>query len=290
MSDTATQSFENVVVIGARTLIGRRLRELAPGATFASRRPLAGISVILDTAHPEDFTPDRPFDSVIMCAPIWLLTPQLLDRLADLGMKRLVAFSSTSIFTKDDSTEAAERAVAKDLLAGEKAVMEVCPARGVAWTILRPTLIYDEGKDENVSRIASMVRKLGFFPVCRPASGLRQPVHACDLARAALQVQSARVTFDKSYNLSGGESLAYRVMVERVFAALGRKPLILPLGEGVWRFLFRVKGMFQPGQQLRNNINMVLRMNRDLWFDHTPAARDFGYAPRPFRPEFTDAV
>jgi len=287
VSDDATQSSDNLLIIGARTLIGRRLRELVPGATFASRKPLAGISIILDTERPGDFTPDRAFDTVIMCAPIWLLTPDLLNRLADLGMKRLLAFSSTSIFTKDDSSEPAERDVAGKLLTGEKAVMEVCPKRGVTWTVLRPTLIYDEGKDENVSRIASLIRKLGFFPVCGPASGLRQPVHARDLARAALQALASDAASDKGYNLSGGETLSYRDMVVRVFSALGRKPVIVPLPAAVWNFLFWIQGIFRPKTVLRNNINMVLRMNKDLWFDHAPAARDFGYAPGAFKPDFS---
>ncbi|ESQ73822.1 NAD(P)-dependent oxidoreductase [Asticcacaulis sp. AC402] len=276
----------DILIIGARTLIGRRLRDLAPGAIFTSRQDLAGNTVYLDLGRPEDFRPDKTFSQVIITAPMWLVSDSLLQRLLSLGMRRLVVFSSTSVFTKEVSDEPAEREVVQRLLAGEKTVTDFCKATGVAGTILRPTLIYDEGLDDNVSRIRNMIEKLGFFPVCGPACGLRQPVHARDLARAALQVLPADATHGKSYNLSGGDSLTYREMVVLVFAALDRKPAVVPLPEWVWRLGFGVLHLIRPGQALKQNLAMAQRMNCDLWFDHTPAKQDFGYAPGTFKPDF----
>ncbi|EGF89607.1 NAD dependent epimerase/dehydratase family protein [Asticcacaulis biprosthecium C19] len=277
----------DILVIGARTLVGRRLRELVPDATFTSRQDLAGNSLYLDLARPESFRPERRFSQVIVTAPIWLVSDALLRHLLSLGMRRLVVFSSTSVFTKDVSDEPAEREVVQRLLGGEARVTAFCKASGVAGTILRPTLIYDEGLDDNVSRIRNLIEKLGFFPVCGAASGLRQPVHARDLARAALQVPPAEATHGKSYNLSGADSLSYRDMVARVFAATGRKPAVVSLPEWLWRVGFGVLQRIRPGQALKQNLAMAQRMNHDLWFDHASAARDFGYAPGPFKPDFT---
>ncbi|WP_235075868.1 NAD-dependent epimerase/dehydratase family protein [Asticcacaulis sp. AC460] len=280
----------DILVIGARTLVGRRLRDLAPDATFTSRRDLAGNSLYLDLEKPTDFRPQRAFSQVIVTAPVWLVSDELLQHLLSLGMRRLVVFSSTSVFTKEVSDEPAEREVVQRLLAGEKTVTDFCAATGVAGTILRPTLIYDEGLDDNVSRIRNLIEKLGFFPVCGPASGLRQPVHACDLATAALQALAAEAAFGKSYNLSGGDTLSYRDMVARVFTATGRKPAVVPLPEGIWRLGFAVLHLIRPGQALKQNLAMAQRMNKDLWFDHAAAMRDFGYAPGPFRPDFTGGI
>ena len=292
-STTGSAAKGNLLVIGARSLVGRRLRDAVSGwpgdVRFTSRQQLANQSLILNFDRPEDFQPGLDFPTVILCTPVWLVSDKLLTRLSELGMKRLIAFSSTSLFTKDASDSDAERQVVRQLLDGEKSTVEFCEAKGVDWTILRPTLIYDEGQDENVSRIASMIQKLGFFPICPPADGLRQPVHARELAAAALQAAQSDVARNKAYNLSGGESLSYKTMVERVFAGLGRKPAILAVPEGLWRFAFKVLDMLQPNKALKRNINMVLRMNQDLWFDNAPAVRDFGYAPGPFRPEFKKA-
>ena len=283
----------NLLVIGARSLVGRRLRDAAsdwPGEVrFTSRQQLANQSLILNFDRPQDFQPGLDFPTVILCTPVWLVSEKLLGRLAELGMRRLVAFSSTSLFTKETSGSDAERQVVRQLLDGEKSTVDFCEAREIDWTILRPTLIYDEGQDENVSRIASMIQKLGFLPVCPPADGLRQPVHASELATAAVQAARSDAARNKAYNLSGGESLTYRSMVERVFAGMGRKPAVLPVPENLWRLAFKGLDILQPHKALKRNINMVLRMNQDLWFDHAPATRDFGFAPGPFRPDFRES-
>ncbi|MGZ3306631.1 MAG: NAD-dependent epimerase/dehydratase family protein, partial [Asticcacaulis sp.] len=212
----------NLLVIGARSLIGHRLREAARDwageVRFTSRRKLAGQSLIFDLTRPGDFAPGMDFTTVIMCSPIWLVNEAVLERLVALGTRRLIAFSSTSRLTKGASPEPAEREVVRKLADGESAIIDFCSRHDVAWTVLRPTLIYDEGRDENVSRIAATIQKLGFFPVCGQASGKRQPVHARDLARAALQAIPAEAAFNRTYNLSGGEALTYREMVGRIFA------------------------------------------------------------------------
>ncbi|MBW8732749.1 MAG: NAD(P)-dependent oxidoreductase, partial [Asticcacaulis sp.] len=188
----------NLLIIGARSLVGRRLREAVTGpegwggeVRFTSRQQLANQSLVLDFGNPEAFQPGMDFPNVIFCTPVWLGSERLFRHLTSLGMRRLVAFSSTSLFTKETSGNDVERAVVRQLLDGEKSTIDFCGGNDIAWTILRPTLIYDEGQDENVSRIAATIRKLGFFPVCPPASGLRQPVHARDLAHAALQALRA---------------------------------------------------------------------------------------------------
>lgn len=284
----------NLLVIGARSLVGRRLRDAVTGpegwrgeVRFTSRQQLANQSLVLDFANPDAFQPGMMFENVIFCTPVWLGSERLFAHLKSLGMRRLVAFSSTSLFTKETSGNEAERGIVRQLLDGEKSTIDFCRANGVAWTILRPTLIYDEGQDENISRIYATIRKLGFFPVCPPASGLRQPVHARDLATAALQALRSGATEGKAYNVPGGESLTYRTMVARVFEAMGRRPALLAVPEGAWRFIFGALRLVQPHRDLRQNLDMALRMNHDLWFDAGPAVRDFGYAPGPFRPIFT---
>ncbi|MDI7774075.1 NAD-dependent epimerase/dehydratase family protein [Asticcacaulis sp. EMRT-3] len=280
-------------MIGARSLVGRRMHDALIKAGWpqeaiwrTARKPIAGQGLVLDATRPEAFQPDNRFSHVIICAPVWLVSEALLQRLQALGMQRLVAFSSTSRLTKGESLEPAEREVVEKLAAGEARVAQFCAQNSIDWTILRPTLIYDEGHDENVTRIADLIRKLGFFPLCGKASGLRQPVHARDLAAAAAAALPAEASFGKSYNLPGGESLTYHDMVARVFAALGRRPLILSLPEVVWRWGFAVLDVLTPGRKLKRNLQMVVRMNRDLWFDPVPPARDFGYAPGDFKPDF----
>jgi nucleoside-diphosphate-sugar epimerase len=284
---------ENVLIIGARTLVGRRLSAALMAAGWpetaiwhSSRQQTGGQGLVLDMSRPEAFAPDRVFSHVIVCTPVWLIGEALIVRLHELGMKRLVAFSSTSRLTKADSAEPAERDVVRQLAEGEARLEQTCHELGIDWTLLRPTLIYDEGLDENVSRIARLIRKLGVFPLYGRAQGLRQPVHARDLAAAAAAVLINPASYGKCYNLPGGETLSYRDMVRRIFKALKRPPLLLSLPEGLWRVGFGAFNLLRGGR-LKGNLQMARRMGVDLCFDAEEARRDFGYAPGGFNPDFS---
>lgn len=272
-----------VLVAGATSLIGRFLLSRARAAGL---RPLAlsrrGGDVQADLTKAETLAQVLPpIRRMASLAPLWLL-PAALPVLADKGLERLVAFSSTSRFTKAASPIPEERAVAEKLARAEDAVMALCAERGIAWTLLRPTLIYAEGEDQNVSRLAGLIRRFGVLPLSGDGRGRRQPVHADDLAAAALAALSNPATHGRAYDMPGGETLTYREMCQRIFEALDRPPCILSAPPAVWGAAFAIAKPFLPGATAA----MGARMAEDLVFDAEPAKRDFGYAPRDFRPQF----
>lgn len=276
-----------LLVLGATSLVGRFLPGPAGGAGLellrVSRRPPAGPGWIqADLSAPEGRAALPPARRVLSLAPAWALTPELLHALADGGMTRLVAFSSTSVHTKADSPDLEERAVAARLAGGEAAVKAVCEARGVAWTILRPTLIWAEGLDGNVSRLAALAGRFGVLPLAGRGQGRRQPAHAEDLAGAALAALAAPATHGRAYDLAGGETLTYRQMCARVFEGLGRRPRLVSLPPPLWRTGLALAAPWLPGATAQ----MGARMDRDLVFDDAEARRDFGWRPRGFRPVF----
>lgn len=130
------------------------------------------------------------FDAVFSCGP--------LDHFArwyaasDVGAARVVAFGSTSVEVKGDSSEAAERDVARRLREAEATLFAAARERGAAATVLRPTLVYGAGRDATLSAIAALASRTGLFVLPSGADGLRQPVHVQDLADAALQVPRHR--------------------------------------------------------------------------------------------------
>jgi uncharacterized protein YbjT (DUF2867 family) len=281
---------KSVLVVGASSLVGRRLCELlrSPGlitrydAQFTSRWRTTCKTLCLDLSRPQSFNPSQTFDAAFICSPIWLLSEAAILRFKALGVRRMVVFSSTSRYTKTHSPLAEERKVVDGLIEGEARVAAVCAREGIGFTILRPTLIYDEGRDQNISKILKVIDKVGVFAVCGKARGLRQPVHARDLALAAVQALESPSAANKAYNLSGGETLSYRDMVRRIFAARDMRPKIIAMPGFVWRTAFGVINLLRPKHKLKLNVEMALRMNTDLAFEHDDATRDFGYAPKPF--------
>lgn len=215
----------------------------------------------------------------ICAAPIWIL-PGYFDFLAAHGVRRIVALSSTSRFTKDTSSDPHERKIAQKLAHSEILLQTWASAHAIEYVILRPTLIYGYGRDKNITEIAKFIRRFGFFPLLGGATGLRQPIHVEDVALACFFALSAFNLKNRSYNVAGGEALPYRDMVKRIFEKLDRQPRMptIPL----WLFQFAVRGIGCLPRYRHLTFAMAERMNRDLQFDYSDARRDLHFSPRPF--------
>ncbi len=282
MSETDAPS---LLVLGATSLIGAHLPAQAAGRRLVgvSRAARSGRGYAWAQADlsARDAALPPAAEALALC-PIWLL-PEAFGALERAGVRRIVAVSSTSRWTKAASPHAAEREVARRLAEGEAALEAWAQAQGVGWTVLRPTLIYDEGRDRNVSRLAGLARRLRVLPLAGDGRGLRQPVHAADLAKGAIDALASPAARDRAYDLPGGETLTYRAMCERVFEGLGRHPRLLPLPPALWRAALALASPLLPGATAA----MGGRMSEDLTFDAAPAERDFGWRPRPFHPDFS---
>ena len=212
------------------------------------------------------------------CAPIWLLSKHIAF-LAGAGINRIVAFSSTSVFSKQVSGSSEEQHLVSLLINAENELPKLCKKHGINLTILRPTLIYGYGRDQNVSRIASFVRRFRFALLVGQAKGLRQPVHADDLVDAVLKVENAPITYNKAYNLSGKETMTYREMVQRIFTALGVKQRIISCPLWVMRLVLSIAAKLSS---FGYTADMANRMNQDLCYDAGKAIDDFAYSPKSF--------
>jgi len=284
------KAIKSVIVTGATSQIGVFLlprlaeRGLDVHALSRSIRSSSGPDPSV-TWHRADITngafPDLQADCLIHLAPLTLL-PSILAKVGQCGIKRVVAFGSTSRFSKQNSSDPEEKAFALGLVEAEQELAEYGDRVGVAWTVFRPTLIYGCGMDKNITIIGNFIRRFGFFPLIGDAGGLRQPVHADDLAAACLQVLDNEVSFNKAYNLSGGETLSYRQMVERIFAAEGKRARFLRIPLPLFQLAMELASLWPPYRHLSGE--MAKRMTEDLCFAHDDAARDFGFAPREFEP------
>jgi nucleoside-diphosphate-sugar epimerase len=232
-----------------------------------------------DLTAAEDLANLPSIEHLISTVPIWM-TAEVARSLAARGMRRVVAFSSTSAITKAHAGDEGERDLAAHLRAGEDALRRLEPE--VKTTILRPTMIYGGGGDRNVERIARHLTRVPAFPLVGGGKGRRQPVHAEDLAQAAIDALTQDATAGRVYAVAGGEVLTVREMVKRVADAVDARvwflPLPLPLAKA---------GLIAAGVAPRFRgvpPGALERMTKDLVFDHSDAIADFGYNPRPFSP------
>ncbi|MBR1133255.1 NAD-dependent epimerase/dehydratase family protein [Bradyrhizobium iriomotense] len=250
-------------------------------ALSRSQRQRAGVEWLrADLLKPDTLV--LPVFSTLYCTADAVLLADALPYLLNSGAKRLVAFSSTSVLTKQDTELDEERKMIRHLAEAERRIVAVCEQRHVGWTILRPTLVYAEGRDTNITPLSRLIRRFGFMPLVGGAPGLRQPVHAEDVAIGAIAAAASQVTVNKFYSLPGAETLSYREMIGRVFDGLHLPRRLISVPPWLWRAGFGLAKPLFPG----SNVAMGIRMMKDMTFDATPAVRDFGWDPRAFRPIF----
>ena len=97
-----------------------------------------------------------------------------------------------------------------------------------------------------------------------------------------LKALETPATENGAYDLPGGETLTYRIMAERIFEALVRRPRVVAVPAPLWRLALTLASPLLPGATSA----MGDRMAEDLVFDAAPARRDLGWAPRDFHPRF----
>ncbi len=276
---------KRVGLIGGSSFVGERLRLLLEKdgcrVTSFSR---SGANDTVSLAE-MDVLPVGQIENWVCLAPIWTL-PEHCHLLEQHGVKRLVVLSSTSRFSKRTSPSKSDRELASRLIRGEEQLEDWARSVGCTLFILQPTMIYGFGKDENVTAIGKFILRFGFFPLFGQGTGLRQPVHVDDVAAACFSALQVSARNKRRYILSGQEVLSYRAMVERIFVALGRKPLFLrcPL----WLFSLAVRAANLLPAYKGLTTELAVRMNKDQNFDHQEAKDDLYFNPKTFQPHPSD--
>ncbi|MHC1654141.1 SDR family oxidoreductase [Stenotrophomonas maltophilia] len=271
-----------VLVSGATSQIGRfllpRLVQAGRQVQAVSRQPQPaqdGVQWLCgDLAGALDSVPSPHWRAIASFGPLEGLAAWL-GRQATAPARQVIATSSMSVLSKQDSAQADEQDVVAMLQRGEAGLIAQAERLGMAWTILRPTLIYGAGIDRSITPIVQRALRLRVFPIPL-ADGLRQPVHADDIARAVLACITTGAGAARVLEIGGGERLPYHAMFRRVHASLSQTTLALPLPGGTLRGLAAL---------LPRARGPVSRLQQDLTADNGPLQALLGVQPRPFRPE-----
>ena len=272
-----------VLLTGATGLLGGELLKLLvagghevrcllrPGSPNASR--LEGKQVEVrhgDASDEEDLVgASGGMDALLHVAGIEY-SPAVVRAAGRAGVGRLVVVGSTSVHS------------AYAFRSGPRLKMEeVVRASGLAWTIVRPTMIYGSERDRNVHRLLRFLDRWPVFPMFGPGTNLWQPVYHEDCARGVLETLGRPESVHRSYDLPGAEPLMYLDLVRMAAAALGRDPRVVRLPiEPVRRTLVAAERLRLP---LPIDSGQVERLREDKAYPYEDAGRDLGYAPRPFR-------
>lgn len=267
-----------VLVFGASSQIGHFLlpRLVASGEAVVAlsrhRQPPCHGVEWLRGSLPHDIPALPLLSAIISFGPLSALAHWLAHTSLP-GSPRVVATSSMSAQSKTDSPVPAEREISRSLREGEMALAAACAQRDCAWTVLRPTLIYGAGLDRSLTPLARRAMRLRLFPL--PAgSGLRQPVHADDVAQAVLAALDRSQAAGCVLPLGGGERLPAAEMFARVRRSLSCTTMPLPLPAWSLRLAQHALPRWR---------GPLARLDRDLIADNSAVQELLGIQPRPFQ-------
>ena len=216
--------------------------------------------------------------TVIHCAPLWFL-PAHLASFKEIGINRIVAFSSSSLIAKRNSQDSSENHLVKQLSESEADSINFCKENDIALTILRPSMIYGYQLDENITHIAKFIQRYRFIALAGKAQGLRQPVHADDLVNASVAILENAKTYGNTYNLAGKDAMSYKQMIKAIFDGLGQTPRIIHLPLWLYRLALRVAAM---SGRFSYTAEMADRMSQNLNYEYFDAEQDFNFRPQAF--------
>jgi nucleoside-diphosphate-sugar epimerase len=287
---------ETVLVSGATSQLGvfllPRLMEAGFSVLALSRRsPEDCVREGVRWLQPETETESsagpqggerRSVRHLVSCGPLDLALA-LVERHS--GLQRVVAFSTSSVVTKVASRNRAEGLHMARISEDEDRLRERCEKEGVALLLLRPTLIYGCGLDRNISLLAQFGKRFGVIPLAGKAAGLRQPVHADDLAAVAVSALLAEQAVHLAGVACGGSTLGYGEMAERIATACGGvRTLAVP--PAILSTLVRMATVLPAFRGV--NAEMVRRQSIDMVFDDKTLRSLLDYQPRPFDPRPED--
>lgn len=211
---------------------------------------------------------------VMVCASAGALPGAARQARAMPSLRRIVAVASAAVRFDRHSREADRRRKADDMARAEEQLQDLCLRRDITLTLLRPTQVYGGADGSRFDEVERWIERRGWFPIA--GNGLRQPVHAGDLA--ALLVRLAGRPEAGVFELGGGETLAYPDFVRRIASAHGRRLRTVRVPAALLDPLVRILSAPRPRP------GMAGRQNMDRVVDDTGARQALGWNPRPFRP------
>ncbi len=194
---------------------------------------------------------------------------------AENNVKRMILVHTTGIYSRFKSASEEYRKIESSV----NEIVEKCGGR-LGLVYLRPTMIYGNLNDRNISVFIKMIDRFRLLPLIDHGKSLLQPVNGMDLGRAYYQLLSRPEILNGDYILSGDRPITMLRMFETINHELGKRTafLSIPLPLGV--LAASVLKALSLGRI--DFVEKVQRMGENRNFPHDSAARDFGFAPMPF--------
>jgi NADH dehydrogenase len=183
------------------------------------------------------------------------------------GVRHVVYVSSASV-TYPRRTPYAESKLQAEALV---------KAAGPAWTIVRPTLVYDAGGGQELLMYLAYLKRFPVVPFIGRGTAKKRPVWAEDVVEGVARIAGNPRAIGKTYNLSGGESITMRDFSRLLLEHEGVTKRFVPLPVFACRLGARVLGLFMQKPPVTQAAISGIVNDADL--DPSLAMAELGYRP-----------
>jgi nucleoside-diphosphate-sugar epimerase len=266
-----------IVLFGATGKVGqslaRRFAQLGYSMVLIGRRRevlahLPGETLVLDLlkAEPGD-SPIRPGDVVINAAHARYT--RAIVRLCPSTISRLVVLGSTRHLTRF-ADEAAEQV---------RDAAHFLQHQDLPWVLLHPTMIYGAQGENNVHRIAGLIKRFSVIPLPGGGKSLIQPIHVDDVVEAVVRALGAPQALGQAIPIAGPQAVSYADFVRAIACAIGRRVWIVALPYPVMGALAWMTTIVPGVPSIKNT--ELQRLLEDKSVETQSMADVLGLTPRP---------
>lgn len=268
-----------IAVIGASGRSGAALcrallaagQEIRPVVRNPAAWVATGLAIAPRVAQLEDkaaLTPALAGTACIVSCAHARYAPQVLAAAPEAA--RLVLMGSTRCFSRWPDAHG------DGVRAGEAAFL----AAGRPGVILHPTMIYGAEGEDNVRRLAALLRRLPVAPLPGGGRALVQPIYQDDVTRCLVAAAMRGWASAQRLVIAGPEPLPYSAFLRAVARAAGlRLPIILPVPAAPLRWLAELTRVLPMLPRIRGD--EIRRLTEHKAFDIGPMHRELGVLPIP---------
>ena len=181
---------------------------------------------------------------------------------------RLIVIGSTRYLSRIPDRKADEVRAAVAYLNGS----------GLPWVVLHPTMIYGAEGENNVQRMAKLIRRFHVIPMPGGGRALIQPVHVLDVVDAVARAIERPEARNTEIDVGGPQALPYWQFLQAIAHANGTWVKVVPLPLPLVRLAARITAVLPGVPTIRDA--EVLRLQEDKNVDIAPLERALGLRPR----------
>lgn len=196
-------------------------------------------------------------------------TRNLVEGSIAAGVKHFIFVSSASVTYPFHTKYSASKIECERIVSSQDAM---------EYTIIRPTLVYNEHGGLEFRMFLDYLEKYPVVPFIGRGQALKNPVHVDDMLAGFLSVAGNEKAYGKVYNFTGSEEIPIWDLGKLMLKHRGHDRPFVPIPVPVCKLISSVMGATMKNPPLTPNAISGITYGANL--DRAEATRDLGYEPR----------